>query len=725
MTKTTKKNKHKKNITRKNKKNKLVETQECYKLYKPFIKKFYDDNLISKKSFNKNHQQLMKKFVDNLNLRYAPNKITPQNDFYTYINYRWLKNCEIDNIERTDSQGYLTSFDNFRITQDKVYWQLNDILKNYVKHNNGPKSVAIKNFYSSVVNLNNISTSSKYLREYIMYLDEMRKDKNNIWTLLGVLSKNEMIKTHLPLFWDMAPNDINVDKNKLHIYPVQPNILDPKAYTEVNNYYKKKYIQMCKKLFIKCLDKSDYKYYKDAYNVGVKFYKLFNCNKLKSNENGYNLVSKSDALEKYGFDFVSFTKALGYKKEPNSFICSDLNYLDCCSKLLIKEWNSEEWRGYWIIVFLRQLARCTKEWRTIFSEYYEIIQLGEISTAVPEIRAVIFSTLPFNHLLTTEYKKLYEDKTKVEYVRGLAEDLKAVFFRIIERNTWLSPKSKHYALKKIRALKFQISDPFFLEKDPELQYSSNDFWQNMNKLFEWRTKKMISLDNENIVDIPMLDFNVSPPKIIGFQNYIVNASYIANKNSIYIHLGYIQEPFVDLSGKGIEYLLSGLGFTIGHEISHCLDDWGSQYDEKGNLYDWWSANDKKEYNKIQNEIIKQYEDWAKRDDIIFDASLSIGEDLADISGLAICDEYLMDYQLNKKYIAPIRSISFDTFYIYFAHHNRQRVEKKALSAQLISNPHPLEKYRTNVPLSRSTVFKSEYNIEKGDEMYWRNNNTVW
>lgn len=725
MTKTTKKNKHKKNITLKNKKTKVVEKSKCYKLYEPFIKNYYNNNLVSKKSLKRNHQQSMKTFVDNLNLRYAPEKITPQNDFYTYINYRWLKNKEIDSVKKNKLQGYLTSYDNFRITQDKVYWQLNDILKNYVKHNTGKKALAIKNFYSSVINLNDIQTSNKYLQEYIIYLDEMRKDKNNIWTLLGVLSKNEMIKIQLPLFWDMAPNDINVTKNKLHIYPVQPNILDPNAYTNSNNYYKKKYIQMCKKLFSTCLNKSDYKHYKDAYNVGVKFNNLFNCNKLKSNINGYNLVSKTDALEKYGFDFTAFVNALGYPKPPNTFICSDLNYLKCCSTLLMDEWNSEEWRGYWIIVFLRQLARCTKVWRNIFSEFYEIIQSGEISTAVPEIRAVIFSTLPFNHLLTTEYKKHYEDKTKVEYVKGLTEDFKEVFLRIIKRNTWLSPKSKQYALKKIHALKFQISDPFYLEKDPEIEYSNKDFWQNMNKLFEWRTKKIINLDNECITDFPMLDFNASPPKIIGFQNYIVNASYIANRNSIYIYLGYIQEPLLDLSGKGVEYLLSQVGFTIGHEISHCLDDLGSQFDEKGNLYDWWSETDKKKYRKIQNEIIKQYETWAKRDGINFDASIGIGEDLADISGLAICDEFLMDYQLNQKYIAPIRSLSFDTFYIYYAYQNRQIVEKKALNAQLISNPHPLEKYRTNIPLSRSIVFKSEYNIEKGDGMYWHNNNTVW
>jgi predicted metalloendopeptidase len=74
---------------------------------------------------------------------------------------------------------------------------------------------------------------------------------------------------------------------------------------------------------------------------------------------------------------------------------------------------------------------------------------------------------------------------------------------------------------------------------------------------------------------------------------------------------------------------------------------------------------------------------------------------------------------------PARAVSYDAFYIYFAYQQRQRIMRNALKSQLISNPHPLDKYRTNVPLSRSIIFKSEYNIEKGDGMYWHSDNTVW
>jgi hypothetical protein len=211
----------------------------------------------------------------------------------------------------------------------------------------------------------------------------------------------------------------------------------------------------------------------------------------------------------------------------------------------------------------------------------------------------------------------------------------------------------------------------------------------------------------------------------GTQAYIVNASYTPSKNCIYINQGYIQKPFVDLDERGIEYNLAHLGFTIAHELSHGFDDSGSQYDEYGRLHDWWTDSDKKKFKKIQEDVIKQYQEFAARDGIKFDASIGIGEDMADISGTAICDEYLRDFQEKNKDLIPIRYISFEAYYTYYAFQQRQLIKKKALSAQLKTNPHPLDKYRCNIPLSRSEIFRSMYNVKKGDGMWWHNTDNVW
>jgi putative endopeptidase len=247
----------------------------------------------------------------------------------------------------------------------------------------------------------------------------------------------------------------------------------------------------------------------------------------------------------------------------------------------------------------------------------------------------------------------------------------------------------------------------------------------MFKIHAWRHQKFIELEGKPYIDIPMMDWTQYPVKMAGTQAYIVNASYTPSKNCIYINQGYLQKPFVDLDERGIEYNLAHIGFTLSHEMAHGFDDMGSKYDANGLLHDWWTPQDKKKYKTIQKDVITQYEEFAHRDGIKFDASIGVGEDLADITGIAICDEYLQDFQSNNDDLIPIRNLSFEGFYVYFAFQQRQVIGKKALAAQLKTNPHPLDKYRCNVPLSRSQIFRALYNVQKGDGMWWHNTDTVW
>ena len=160
-------------------------------------------------------------------------------------------------------------------------------------------------------------------------------------------------------------------------------------------------------------------------------------------------------------------------------------------------------------------------------------------------------------------------------------------------------------------------------------------------------------------------------------------------------------------------------------MSHCLDNTGSQYDYKGNLHNWWTPEDRKKFNLKVDDVVKQYETFASYDGIKMDGTLSTGENLADISGMAICVEYLRDFHIKNQDIIPIRTLSFQALFIYFAVQARQKIFNAAIKAQLKVNPHPLEKYRTNCPLSRLELFRSLYNIKKGDKMWWHSTDTIW
>jgi predicted metalloendopeptidase len=225
------------------------------------------------------------------------------------------------------------------------------------------------------------------------------------------------------------------------------------------------------------------------------------------------------------------------------------------------------------------------------------------------------------------------------------------------------------------------------------------------------------------VDIPSIDWEIF--KFTGKQSHIVNAFYTPTENSICIPQAYIQKPFINLEERGIEYNLAYIGYTLAHEMSHCLDDSGSKFNALGNLQDWWTIHDRKHYQSKMNNVIKQYEHSALMDGSIFDASLSIGEDIADISGLRICEEYLKHFQDYNKDTTLIRNLSFKAFYVYIALQGSQTTLRKSLQYKFISNPHPLEKYRVNCALSRLKLFNYIYNIKKGDKMYWNPNSAIW
>lgn len=719
MTATPKKQNNNNN-TKKN----MKQTVICPISLKPFEEKF--SKTIPKKHLKKSSETKKKEFVKELLSKFAPNSIKPENDFYDYINYQWLQNVSIEK-----QQEYIVQIDDFRLTQDKVYQELNIIILEYIKNNKNKLATNLKNFYDSVIKMNDIEASKKISKEAVQTIDNYIQD-NNMWKLLAFINSDEMTCDGAPFVWSLNPDNKNPEFFRCYINAHQFAILDINVYyddgTEVE--YKKKYRnafkKYCNDLFDTCLGKGHGFNPSHIFDVEVEIFNALGCADIVAgDENSYNKVLASESLNKYGFDWKEFAKQLGFKNVPQFFITSSLNYLKCGTDLMSQNWNSEKWRTYWIWILLRRIARVTRHWEKITYDFYGSFERGQTGINKSDaVSASLYMSIPFNNFLTKEYVAKYESPESIEYVKVLCNDLKLVFKKILERNTWLSKKTKEYALYKLSKLGFTIGQPTHLMEDPHLNYG-NSLYDNMLEIYKWRHVKFTELEGKHVLDFPVVDWNQYPVKLTGTQAYIVNAAYTPSKNNIYINLGYIQKPFVDLDERGIEYNLAHLGFTIGHEMSHGFDDWGSQYDAEGRLHDWWTPEDKKKFKAIQNDIIKQYEVFAARDGIKFDASIGIGEDLADISGMAICDEYLRDFQDNNKDLIPIRYLSYEVFYVYYAYQQKQQVSKKALAAQLKTNPHPLDKYRCNIPLSRSQIFRALYDVKRGDGMWWHTTNTVW
>lgn len=688
------------------------------------------------KAEHRNERDIERTLVRLFKTPFTPSKITAQNDYYTYINYQWLEKTS-DEIKKR--ARYYVQVDSFRVTQEKVYYELMEIVKEYLSKNKGRKANAIRAVYQSLYNLDNRSIEN-YVHKCVEMTDALLA-KDDMYQLIGKLDQNEIVSWGSPFVWSVMKDEKNTKIYRSYISAPQLSIYDYLIYiedelddAETKKYkraFKQHYLRFIDKMFDLCLGKNTAQRRRvSAQMVWDCEYQLLTalgCTKVKGDDpDGYNVVSTREAKEKYGFDWDKMAKAIGYTRTPSTFICTSLSYLKCAVDMLTKEdaWKSDTWRCYYLYLNFRQMMRFHSKWRLTYFEFHGKFVKGQPAPYPREIYPVFGMSYCFNTFLTNEYIARNQKDQLIQYVNNMGQDLLTVYKRIIKRNTWMSPSTKRYALLKLEHIKLVIGSPKLMREDPVLDYSTKDAYQNMLKMSLWRSKQAIHLDGKmSEVDIPVIDWEEL--KMVGKQSYVVNAYYTPTENSIYVPLAYLQKPFIDLDERGIEYNLAHIGYTLGHEMSHCLDDMGSKYDYKGNLHNWWTKSDRQKFNAKVRDVVNQYETFAGYDDIDMDATLSTGENLADISGLAICEEYLRDFQEKNDDAVPIRALSFHVFFVYIAIQARQKIFDEAIKAQLKTNPHPLDKYRTNCPLARLKLFQSLYNVKPKDQMYWKTTDTIW
>jgi len=683
--------------------------------------------------FEKTHDvsnPVSKEVLKIFNTPYAPSKITPQSDFYSYINYSWLS--KQDEIARTQAKKFYSQIDSFRLVQEKVYYELIDLVKLYIKNNSNDTAQNLDSLYKSFLRADN----ERFIKQNIVLVIEKLNQLTKTGTLvdmLAFLNSNEIFSWQSPIVWSMEPDDKNSKIYRSKITPPQLSIYDYELYIEntkddqntkkYKKLFKQRYLQFINQVLEVGFGKNHNYKAEDVWEIEYRLLIAMGCTRVKKDSKEYYNKVLSNESEKYGLNWKEFSTKLGFRSVPSFYISTSLNYETCIMKELEKNWKSKEWVTYYAYIIVKQIIRFDEKYRPIYFNFFGKFVSGQQVIFPKEIYPIFGLSIAFNTFLTKEYVAANNKPEVINYVQNLGIDLLQVYKRIIKRNTWLSPSTKKYALLKLEKIKLVIGKPPVMINDPNLTYDPKDCWKNMEKITNWRLNKLISLEGKPVIDFPVVDWNLF--KLAGSQAYVVNAYYTPVENKIYVPLGYLQKPFVDLNERGIEYNLCHIGYTLGHEMSHSLDDMGSKFDYNGNLRNWWTKKDRRVFKKKVKNVIDQYEKFASYDGIVMDASLSTGENLADISGLAICTEYLRDFQVKNNDINPISYISFEAFFTYIAIANRQKIYDEAIKSQLKINPHPMDKYRTNCPLSRLKIFQSMYNIKKGDQMYWSNTDTIW
>lgn len=287
----------------------------------------------------------------------------------------------------------------------------------------------------------------------------------------------------------------------------------------------------------------------------------------------------------------------------------------------------------------------------------------------------------------------------------LVNNLQIAFKSRIEKLDWMSDSTRKIALVKLNTIIKKIGYPDKWKSFDDVEISRDNYFANNRSVSKHFYKEMISKMGK---PVDKTEWGMTP--------YTVNAYYNPSFNEIVFPAGILQFPFFDADADdAINY--GGIGMVIGHEITHGFDDQGRQYDAEGNLKDWWTAGDAKKFESKIGEVEKQYNSYVILDTMHLDGKLTLGENLADLGGIAIAyDAFKMTAQ--GKGNEKIDGFTPDQrFFLGFAQVWRIMVRPEMMRVRVTTDPHSPAMFRINGPLSNFEPFYAAFNIKEGDKMY--------
>lgn len=294
----------------------------------------------------------------------------------------------------------------------------------------------------------------------------------------------------------------------------------------------------------------------------------------------------------------------------------------------------------------------------------------------------------------------------------LVEDLRSAMAARIAALDWMGPATRQRAQAKLAAMVAQIGAPTRWPDYAGLALERADPAGNLLRVNAWFFKQRL-LEWPQPVD--RLRWQTSP--------HIVNA-FAGGLNRIIFPAGILQPPFFDAEAEdALNY--GGIGMVIGHEITHHFDDRGRQYDEQGNLADWWTAEDAAAYRSRAERVVALYGGYEPLPGLRINGRQMLGENISDLGGLQIAyDAYKLAL---KRQPAPLLHGRTPEQRFFAANaviwRSKQRVE--AMEQQIRSGQHSPGPFRVRGPMSNMPAFAAAFGCRPGDAMFSADPVAVW
>jgi predicted metalloendopeptidase len=406
-----------------------------------------------------------------------------------------------------------------------------------------------------------------------------------------------------------------------------------------------------------------------------------------------------------GYDWPRYVRSAGFEGKVEAVIVTEPSYFKALAKVMtgtpLPVWKTYfKWRV--LSASAPYLTKAFVDERFAFT--------GGVLRGVPQNQArwkrgVALLDGSLGEALGKLYVAKYFPPQNKARMQLLVQNLLEAYRRDIDTLDWMSAETKVGAQAKLAKMLPKIGYPDHWRDYSALKISRDDLRGNVVRAIEFEYRRNLAKLGK---PVDRGEWRMRPQT--------VNASYNPTSNEITFPAGILQPPFFDATADDAANY-GGIGAVIGHEMSHGFDDRGSQFDADGNLHDWFTKADHDKFAEKTKALIAQYSAYEPVPDYHVNGALTLGENIADNSGLAIA------YKAYRISLAGHEAPVIDGFsgdqrlYLGWVQVWRGKVREAETIQRIKTDPHSPPAVRGTAPLRNQAGFYAAFGLKPGDKMY--------
>ena len=405
-----------------------------------------------------------------------------------------------------------------------------------------------------------------------------------------------------------------------------------------------------------------------------------------------------------GFDWAIFLQAGGFGA-PDQFVIAQTDYFARLGTL-VNDRPVDAWRTYFRFKTLKAFAPYLDD--AIVREDFDFerrVLRGQQEIRPRWKRGVRLVNRELGELIGKVYIERYFPPDSKQRLNTMIGNLTEAFRQSIDELDWMSADTKNAAQLKLEKFTSKIGYPGKWRDYSSLDIRADDLTGNVRRSREFEHRRQV---NKLSKPVDRTEWGMTPQTI--------NAYYRATMNEIVFPAAILQPPFFDPKADDATNYGS-IGAVIGHEISHGFDDQGRKFSGDGRLSDWWIESDAAEYVERSAGLVAQYNEFEPLPGQNINGELTLGENIADLAGLTMAYRAWQLLQAGSE-TPDLQGFSADQrFFIGYAQSWRAKQRPEYLTEMLLSDPHSPPRYRVIGALRNMPEFYAAFDVNAGDEMF--------